>query len=478
MRDNTTLRQLGLAHNGLGDAGACAILSAVLQGGRLTALDLSSNGVSNTTLVAVASVLRGRGCRWLPATHPPSSDAAAAAATAAAADGTAASSRRSSCGDSPPGSGGGGGSGAGAASDAASLSLLCELPPWGPRDAAGWHLIVDLRLNCSLEKRAAAAMATATAAASAAAAAGGIEPGSSSSSSGGGVGGAGGGAGGPPVFDAYAALAPRQLPYDGEAAAAHLQAVQARARAMGVGLATAARSLAAETAAAAAAAAPAGGLAEPTPPGESASGSAASASSMCVDSGSGSSSGGGGGGGVGAARGDHHVDDDGGGNNGAQPPPLRSCRFDELRRQLGSLRHTTALCPYYMSRQVEINPSMRKILVEWLLELHEELSLPTEVAAARPKVAVLAVPQLATAGSSECARRLEAVLRSHEERPSTSDPTERPWLFRQRPRKLTISLRLVTPSRRCCCTASTTWTASSRPSLSPRRACSSSAPSR
>ena len=413
MRDNTTLRQLGLAHNGLGDAGACAILSAVLQGGRLTALDLSSNGVSNTTLVAVASVLRGRGCRWLPATHPPSSDAAAAAATAAAADGTAASSRRSSCGDSPPGSGGGGGSGAGAASDAASLSLLCELPPWGPRDAAGWHLIVDLRLNCSLEKRAAAAMATATAAASAAAAAGGIEPGSSSSSSGGGVGGAGGGAGGPPVFDAYAALAPRQLPYDGEAAAAHLQAVQARARAMGVGLATAARSLAAETAAAAAAtAAPAGGLAEPTPPGESAS--AVSASSMCVDSGSGSSSGGGGGGGVGAARGDHHVDDDGGGNNGAQPPPLRSCRFDELRRQLGSLRHTTALCPYYMSRQVEINPSMRKILVEWLLELHEELSLPTEARAARPKWPSWQChswPLRAPQNAPEGLRRCSAVMR-------------------------------------------------------------------
>ena len=38
-----------------------------------------------------------------------------------------------------------------------------------------------------------------------------------------------------------------------------------------------------------------------------------------------------------------------------------------------------AVCPYYMCRQEEINPSMRRILVDWLIELYEELQLPTEV---------------------------------------------------------------------------------------------------
>jgi len=60
------------------------------------------------------------------------------------------------------------------------------------------------------------------------------------------------------------------------------------------------------------------------------------------------------------------------------------------------------------------------------------------------RVAVLAVlvrPSLATTGSSGCSRRLEAALGSHEERPSASDPTERPWPSRQRPPKSTISPR-------------------------------------
>ena len=52
--------------------------------------------------------------------------------------------------------------------------------------------------------------------------------------------------------------------------------------------------------------------------------------------------------------------------------------FAAIRAQLGPLRHTTPLCPYYMCRQVEISASMRRILVEWLIELHDELGLPTE----------------------------------------------------------------------------------------------------
>ena len=55
--------------------------------------------------------------------------------------------------------------------------------------------------------------------------------------------------------------------------------------------------------------------------------------------------------------------------------------FAAIRAQLGTLRHTTLLCPYYICRQLEISASMRKILVDWLIELHDELGLPTE---ARP----------------------------------------------------------------------------------------------
>ena len=59
------------------------------------------------------------------------------------------------------------------------------------------------------------------------------------------------------------------------------------------------------------------------------------------------------------------------------------------------------------------------------------------------KVAILARPQLATTGSSDCIRRLGAAFRTREERPSVSDPSERPWPSRQRPPKSTVSLRLT-----------------------------------
>ena len=37
------------------------------------------------------------------------------------------------------------------------------------------------------------------------------------------------------------------------------------------------------------------------------------------------------------------------------------------------------LCPHYMSRQLELCSTMRKTLIDWLVELYEELPLPTEV---------------------------------------------------------------------------------------------------
>ena len=58
------------------------------------------------------------------------------------------------------------------------------------------------------------------------------------------------------------------------------------------------------------------------------------------------------------------------------------------------------------------------------------------------KVAVLVGPWLASTGSSVCIPRLGAALRTRAERFGTSDPTERPWPFSQRPPKLTFSLRL------------------------------------
>ena len=36
------------------------------------------------------------------------------------------------------------------------------------------------------------------------------------------------------------------------------------------------------------------------------------------------------------------------------------------------------LCAHYMARQAEVSSPMRRILVDWLVELYEELNLPPE----------------------------------------------------------------------------------------------------
>lgn len=41
-------------------------------------------------------------------------------------------------------------------------------------------------------------------------------------------------------------------------------------------------------------------------------------------------------------------------------------------------RAASAVCPFYMGRQHEVNASMRRILVDWLVELYDELELPPE----------------------------------------------------------------------------------------------------
>jgi len=59
------------------------------------------------------------------------------------------------------------------------------------------------------------------------------------------------------------------------------------------------------------------------------------------------------------------------------------------------------------------------------------------------KVAVLVRPQLASTGSSGCIWRLGVALRTREDAPSVSDPSERPCLSSQRPPKSPLSLRLA-----------------------------------
>jgi len=52
-------------------------------------------------------------------------------------------------------------------------------------------------------------------------------------------------------------------------------------------------------------------------------------------------------------------------------------------------------------------------------------------------------PWLATAGSSDCVRSLEAALRTREEGPGSSDHRRKRWLFSHEPPTLTISLRVT-----------------------------------
>ena len=93
-----------------------------------------------------------------------------------------------------------------------------------------------------------------------------------------------------------------------------------------------------------------------------------------VDLGGGRSGGGGGGGRSGGG---------GGGGAGAQGTGYRGA--GEARRALwpldgggGRRLHARKLCPFYMCRQLEVNASMRTILVKWLVELYDELELPAD----------------------------------------------------------------------------------------------------
>ena len=58
--------------------------------------------------------------------------------------------------------------------------------------------------------------------------------------------------------------------------------------------------------------------------------------------------------------------------------PPRDAQPSEGAASMGRRRSAAALCPHYMLRQEEVNPKMRRILVDWLVELYEELLMPTE----------------------------------------------------------------------------------------------------
>ena len=72
----------------------------------------------------------------------------------------------------------------------------------------------------------------------------------------------------------------------------------------------------------------------------------------------------------------------------------------------------------YVMRSIGQNPSDKE--VEELYKQHSVV-----------KVAVLVGPRPATTGSSDWIGRLEAALRTQEQRPGTLGPTVRPWPFFQ-----------------------------------------------
>lgn len=73
LRENRTLRFLGLAHNLLGDLGALAIVGTALVSPSLTAIDLRSNGISRAALTKITQALAPSRVLWQPAAplHPP-----------------------------------------------------------------------------------------------------------------------------------------------------------------------------------------------------------------------------------------------------------------------------------------------------------------------------------------------------------------------------------------------------------------------
>ena len=82
IRDNGTLRSLGLAHNALGDHGALAVLPAALASPSLTELDLRANGLTLSGLRAITRQLATNGVAWLPRAPLPDASAPPAAQSA------------------------------------------------------------------------------------------------------------------------------------------------------------------------------------------------------------------------------------------------------------------------------------------------------------------------------------------------------------------------------------------------------------
>lgn len=68
LRENRTIRRLSLAHNKLGDSGSYAVLESLRGSGSMTALDLRSNDISFIALKRCTRLLCDASARWLPTT--------------------------------------------------------------------------------------------------------------------------------------------------------------------------------------------------------------------------------------------------------------------------------------------------------------------------------------------------------------------------------------------------------------------------
>jgi len=67
------------------------------------------------------------------------------------------------------------------------------------------------------------------------------------------------------------------------------------------------------------------------------------------------------------------------GNASVLPEARESPQLVALRCELSLAQKAQQPSPYHMARQREVNTSMRRILVDWLIELYEELALPPHV---------------------------------------------------------------------------------------------------
>ena len=421
LRENRTLRFLGLAHNLLGDLGALAIVGTALVSPSLTAIDLRSNGISRAALTKITQALASSRVLWQPAAplHPPPAGAPphpawmcplpenivgahdrAGSAPAHAAPSGSTGDLGVTSGDLRVTSGDLGVTSSGSTSDLGESTDGSGASTIEERRRS--LVFVDLRNNALTEmlREAVDTTVDANGLLPCPPESGGTRGGGSSSSSGGsGAGGASGGAGGatasvprpgasvpdpgpgPGLATAPSASA-TALPSKMTTRPAPLPSVTWSAReihaAVHLDHGDDETDETAETAETAErdALARGGGASDHGAPD-------VGANAIAMD----------------VSLGPFHAPPQPGarirrefwasGNDG--PPalsaitsalaalPTSTHTLWPLEAGLGQRQHARRACPYYMGRQEELNPSMRHILVDWLYELYDELELSTEV---------------------------------------------------------------------------------------------------